>query len=467
MAVLSHSYAQFGSTIKRPITSKNVFCVGENDVFTVFYEIEGCFVSGNQFIAQISDKNGSFSNATTVGQISSTITGNISCQIPTNLPNGENYKLRVISSNPEAISESVNIIYRPEVNNTLINTADNIDLNLNKTGLNTLIASNKLSSTARSTYEAGNSFLLSPGFEVNAGAVFETKFQQYCENQVRGFNQNWSFMPMFDNEVLSKIALLKPEMIRYPGGTVAHSWDWQIGQSDGQTNNIYHPPASVQVLYQKTNADIVFVLDILKKSLADQINMLQTFQNLGVPIKYIELGNEMYANDTAYSNVFATGANYAARVNQWYPVLKSNFPNAKIAALLFGREVSPNNARQYNWNADVVSTSTTIDAYTYHIYIGENTNFETVKANFTSVAANANTGNKELWITEYGNMHLDTEPDYFDELKKLKSFLENFPNVSIILNHLIFGNRFSKYLRTDLPITPEGAMFVEKVGGAN
>lgn len=61
--------------------------------------------------------------------------------------------------------------------------------------------------------------------------------------------------------------------------------------------------------------------------------MLTAIEKLGVEIKYIELGNELYAQDDNYKKVFPTGKDYALRVNEWLPELKKKFPNSKIAAL--------------------------------------------------------------------------------------------------------------------------------------
>jgi alpha-L-arabinofuranosidase len=206
------------------------------------------------------------------------------------------------------------------------------------------------------------------------------------------------------------------------------------------------------------------VLDILNRTLADQIEMLTAIEKLGVAIKYIELGNELYAQDDSYKKVFPTGKDYALKVNEWVPELRKKFPKAKIAALLLGRQVKESNARMYNWNVQVIeNTIASIDAYTYHIYINEKETLEEEKAEFIAVEQKAKTQDKELWITEYGSNQDKSNPKYYAELTKLADFVENYAKVTIALNHQIVGGTKSKLSANGAEFLEEGKLFVGRV----
>lgn len=279
-----------------------------------------------------------------------------------------------------------------------------------------------------------------------------------------GFNQNFSMMPNLTDEMVNNIALLKPKMLRYPGGTVTHSWDWKEGIITTRKTKSKHPITDIKELASKTNAEFVFVLDILNKTLNDQIEMLKTIEKSGVQIRYIELGNELYAQDSEYEKIFPTGKEYAMKVNQWIPELRTQFPNAKIAALLLGRKVKVSNTKMFTWNKLVVETTMkNIDAYTYHFYINENATFEQEKEDFNTVIKNAKTKNKELWITEYGNNQDKTKANYYTELTALANFLESYPNVTIVLNHQIIGGTKNKLTEDGTEFVEEGNLYLKRV----
>lgn len=67
---------------------------------SVPYTTSAAFNGGNTFTAQLSDANGSFANATTIGSVSATTSGNIAASIPANTPAGTGYRIRVVASNP-------------------------------------------------------------------------------------------------------------------------------------------------------------------------------------------------------------------------------------------------------------------------------------------------------------------------------------------------------------------------------
>lgn len=79
--------------------SGTVFCVG--DSITVTYSVGGSFNPGNAFIVQLSNAKGSFDSAfRNMASVSSTLSGTLGFRIPTDLPSGNLYRVRVIGSSP-------------------------------------------------------------------------------------------------------------------------------------------------------------------------------------------------------------------------------------------------------------------------------------------------------------------------------------------------------------------------------
>lgn len=70
---------------------------------SVPYSLFGTYNSGNSFTAQLSDASGSFANPVNIGAVSATTAGTISATIPAGTTPGNNYRIRVISSNPVII----------------------------------------------------------------------------------------------------------------------------------------------------------------------------------------------------------------------------------------------------------------------------------------------------------------------------------------------------------------------------
>jgi|GEM_PF-4155232 hypothetical protein len=97
-----------------------------------------------------------------------------------------------------------------------------------------------------------------------------------------------------------------------------------------------------------------------------QIALLQAAQSMGVPIKYIELGNELYiSNNSDYTYYFPTVQSYINKVNAWIPVLKQDFPGAQIAVV-----GTPPSAGISAWNQAIYADVHGEDAITTHTYYG-------------------------------------------------------------------------------------------------
>lgn len=287
------------------------------------------------------------------------------------------------------------------------------------------------------------------------------------KNVITGYNVRWRNTPDFaTSNVETLIDSLQTGMFRYPGGTVTHKWNWQTGQlTDGPgKSDVTHLIGDIKNLADSTNAKVAFVLDVVKSSIEDQINMLNA---ANVPVEYIELGNELYAPD--YIPEFPTGAVYADTINSWVPKLRANFPNAKIGAVLLGRYVGPSNPRSNTWNTDVYDNITEpIDAHIYHIYNSNTINGGTGEdtagrlSRLDQVFINDNS--VETWITEYG----DKSQDYNETLVLADALVKAPYNATVLLNHCVIAasGNFTKIEQipnsNNYTFTAEGLAFINK-----
>lgn len=91
------------------LNSGNSYCVGEKiqcQVTTISdYELD------NSFILQLSDTTGDFSTPTELASINTPSSTLFDIDIPTSIFYGKQYKIRVKSTNPEAYSQSFNVIF--------------------------------------------------------------------------------------------------------------------------------------------------------------------------------------------------------------------------------------------------------------------------------------------------------------------------------------------------------------------
>ncbi|MCO6498011.1 MAG: hypothetical protein J5I50_10140 [Chitinophagaceae bacterium] len=259
---------------------------------------------------------------------------------------------------------------------------------------------------------------------------------------IRGFNQNWSFLPEITADLKGNLLQLKPDMIRYPGGTVTHKWDWRVGWVPGRNNTVKHPLEHLADLALYLDAKVMFDLDIVNSTVEDQIEMLQTVEAMGVTIEYLELGNELFLKDN-FPDIFPTGTEYAARVATWLPELRAAYPNAKIAACLNGKTLPATDTRGNQWNAKVLqyfsNNNVELDAYTFHIYVGKNQTFDARISDFETVkgAIASDISGKEIWVTEYGVQKDTTVSGYYTMLEHLADYVENFADIS--LNHTVIA----------------------------
>lgn len=124
-----------------PLTS-NSYCAGST--LSLAYTVAGDFDSTNYFIAQLSDATGSFAVPVDMGSVNSNKSGNLTCPLPVNSGSGNNYKVRLVSSFGNIISNqtasfTITSAITPSIsittNNELICSGKNAVFTTSGTGL--------------------------------------------------------------------------------------------------------------------------------------------------------------------------------------------------------------------------------------------------------------------------------------------------------------------------------------------
>lgn len=173
---------------------------------------------------------------------------------------------------------------------------------------------------------------------------------------------------------------LRPKIIRYPGGGVANWWDWREGWF---VNHPLLPSAYVnaqrkdnrldkfKMALDVTGATPIFVLNMISSTLQEQLAMLRHADSLGIPVKYVELGNEFYLDggedSVAIMQVFPTAESYGIVAAQWADSVHKYFPLAKVAVQgAFNRNNAP---RRITWDESLFPVVSGQNAISYHSYM--------------------------------------------------------------------------------------------------
>lgn len=239
---------------------------------------------------------------------------------------------------------------------------------------------------------------------------------------VYGFNGNNTNGPNWSNKQFrDSVASLNLKIIRYPGGAVSNWWDWQNGWFEkqetlgGMKNNLKNMPFNpsgleqLKLLVNQIHCDVIFTLNMISRNVKDQIAMLKHARALGIPIKWIELGNEFQLNKSVGRRIYATPAQYGKTCAQWITEIKKEFPNAKISVIggnyNFTEDIK-------NWNEIVLKNAPGADAIVAHIYPipkrfvdNAGINFQKLyietRSNFTSQGFDNINSKINIWVTEY------------------------------------------------------------------
>jgi hypothetical protein len=284
-----------------------------------------------------------------------------------------------------------------------------------------------------------------------------------------GFNAQANFcQATWSNQAFrDSVATLKSAMFRYPGGTNSNYWDWQTGWYQNAastptwvanlTNTCIVRADEFKLGLTATGAKALMVLNFQYSTINYQIQGLNYALSKGVPIEYIEIGNEH--NIYASTEQYMPAGIYSKTAKIWADSLKLNFPNAKIC--MVGGAGS--HSLTTGWLDSIFSQSPNIDALSFHPYLGAgNTDGKFCTKRALSMPFNLNTGlvsrytsskftnsvvpnNIEVWATEYNLAEQTyscpiqhaatwTHGLYISEMSHL---LMLQPKITMLLNHNI------------------------------
>ncbi len=263
---------------------------------------------------------------------------------------------------------------------------------------------------------------------------------------------------------------LKSEMFRYPGGTNSNHWDWQTGWYQNapstptwvanMTNTCIVRADEFKLGLTATGAKALMVLNFQYSTINYQIQGLNYALSKGVPIEYIEMGNEH--NIYASTQQYMPAGIYSKTGKIWADSLKLNFPTAKIC--MVGGAGS--HSLTTGWLDSIFSQSPNIDALSFHPYLSAgNTDGKFCTKRALSMPFNTSSGivsrytsskftnsvvpnNIEVWVTEY-NLAEQTFSCPIQHagswthglfISEMSHLLMMQPKITMLLNHNISGS---------------------------
>jgi len=263
---------------------------------------------------------------------------------------------------------------------------------------------------------------------------------------------NWMLPDFVDS-----VASLNSAILRYPGGTVSNHWDWQTGwfqNSPCTPPNLANinpvgsaTPAEFKVGLDASQASALMVVNVQCSDINYQLQGLAHAESVGIPIDYVELGNE---HNLTISSQFISPSVYDPIVAEWADSIKTYYPNSKICA------VGSEPPSQQQWHDSIFIFQPDIDALSFHIYLGAGNSdgffntrralsvpFNQLLTRYTQSHFNEAPANVEVWATEYNlgellngtiAQHRDTWTHglYFSVMSHL---MLQVPRITMLINH--------------------------------
>lgn len=192
----------------------------------------------------------------------------------------------------------------------------------------------------------------------------------YNQPVLYGFNANLSNSPVnYSNELFRQaIAQLHPQIIRWPGGSVSNNFNPLTGTADngsGTPNKL----EDLALLVKEDKCEVMFVLNMLTHTLDENLAALRKAESLGIPVHYVELGNEYNNINSPGRSVYATAMDYATAAAFWIDSIKAEFPLVEFGAV--GENKGYKGAG--TWNEDVLKILSSYHVHlVYHCYPNPN-----------------------------------------------------------------------------------------------
>ena len=234
-------------------------------------------------------------------------------------------------------------------------------------------------------------FLAEPVFEPVEKLVADVGEPHTISAHFFGLNGNLTSLGSepWDNEnFTASMQAIAPGHMRYPAGTIANYWDWNIGWIEQEMDSSQFLHWTRSVAKQKTRYTLedfakgqrevgfapVYVMNMVTRDLDDQLEQLRRAKEMGMPVELVELGNEYYfgagAEPLVHKN-FPTPKDYALAANKWAAAIKKEFPEVSISAVGTAGVSEGTSERRETWNDEVAPVlSDDIDAITMHPYSG-------------------------------------------------------------------------------------------------
>ncbi|MBL7926311.1 MAG: T9SS type A sorting domain-containing protein [Bacteroidia bacterium] len=234
--------------------------------------------------------------------------------------------------------------------------------------------------------------------------------------------------------VVDSLPSLHANTIRYTAGLPGNYWDWQTGTFLKELPPNWILPKDYDGINPKKSDLITFramvnraiitpmlSCNILCSNKEFQLAELFYAKGINIPIKYIEMGSELYHTRLNYVEVFPTPTDYALRANEWASYFKSFpfFANIKIGVVGATQRPEESYSRRNTWTTDVAATvNSDVDAIILHYYnsgswAANPVNIENLHLmlsapfkQFDNEAKMLNTirnAGKESWLTEYNH----------------------------------------------------------------
>jgi hypothetical protein len=277
------------------------------------------------------------------------------------------------------------------------------------------------------------------------------------------------FEPFAKTDTAALLKVLEPATIRWPGGTEANFYDWHSGQSTQKPTKTPFTLGDLAAACRASGAVPIFDLNVLspanRTNPSDQIAMLQAAQRLGLPVRYVEVGNELYSNAPGVPEAFPDGTTYARTVSIYVQALHQAFPGVQVAAdtIPFAAD-----ERERSWDAQLLAAATgsgAPDALVVHFYPGLYQKpfvlsdvpalFENLFSSVQQLSqAIQGLGTRPVWLTEYnmrGPYSLfrkegmpPAEKDYAHELylAAFAAMLPRVPGVALVDNWTALADGF-------------------------
>lgn len=250
--------------------------------------------------------------------------------------------------------------------------------------------------------------------------------------------------------------------LRFPGGSVGNFYNYQTDNfyiNSFTSNNLINYNNQGYTLdyngynnfVQNSGATSTYMLNVMFNDVTTAKNEYQNRFNSSLPMKWVELGNEMYLSENQVGPFISDITTYLNHSQQISTQIKTVNPNAKVAVCLEKDDFTIG-----EWNDILSQNQTYFDAATLHNYIATNMHFYSKYASYGSLTAYKKSMNrftqyqqmfptKPLLLTEWGITGNVNEPYFVQTLGIADAFLaiEKANEMNIVKQagiHMLYKN---------------------------